>query len=287
MYAHPGEVEGEVRRLSDEIWAVGDEGRLVRVSFADGAIPFLTSGSLGGHITTGPTAFLSRADGERLRDGAHARLVVRGRFVPGLRDRNVVAELPGASEEIVVVGAHFDSVWRGPGVVDNATGVEGLLRVAERLVGREHPRTLHFVAFAAEEINLIGAKRYVHFAKERDELRKVVGMVNLDCIGHGGKLELLVAPDELAGRVHELARGLGLNDRYDVETSVDPSAGTDHLPFVQAGIPAASILHFPYPEYHLPTERLELVDERLMTDAVELATHLVESLLAAPVPRIS
>lgn len=284
MYAHPGECEGEAVRLSDGRWAVG-EGRLQRSLFGRGPIPFFGGGAAAGYVAFPPTAFLSRADDERLREGQHARLVVRGAFVPGAHDRNVVAQLEGESDETVVVGAHYDSVWRGSGAIDNATGVEGLRRVAERLAGRSHPRTLRFVAFAAEEIGLVGSRRHVAGIKERGETGRIAGMVNLDCIGHGEKLELLCAPETLRARAEETARGLGLHDRYDVVTELAAEAGTDHLPFAQAGIPALSILHFPYEEYHLPAESPELVDERLLEDAVELAVALVESQLADPVSR--
>ena len=63
----------------------------------------------------------------------------------------------------------------------------------------------------------------------------------------------------------------------------DTKAGVDSVPFAEEGVPALSITHFPYPEYHLPSERLELVDERRLDDSVELATLLVESLLEQPV----
>jgi aminopeptidase YwaD len=283
MYAHPGECEGKVRKLSDGIWAVG-EGRLVRSIFGKGPIPFFGGSTNAGHVAQPPTAFLSRADAERIREGQHARLVIRAEFVGGRTDRNVVAELPGASDEVVVVGAHYDSVWRGPGVIDNATGVEGLRRVAERLGGRPHPRTARFVAFG-EEIGLVGARRHVAGIRERGELERTVGMVNLDCIGHGEKLELLCSPKPLLERTRATAERLGLLDRYDVVTELGQEAGTDHLPFAQAGIPALSVLHFPYEEYHLPEESLDLVDENLMRDAVDLAVALVEGQLADPVPR--
>jgi Peptidase family M28 len=68
-------------------------------------------------------------------------------------------------------------------------------------------------------------------------------------------------------------------------TELGEDAGTDHLPFAQAGVPAMSILHFPYEEYHLPEESPALVDERLMADAVDLAVAMTESLLADPVSR--
>ncbi len=206
-------------------------------------------------------------------------------FVPGRRDRNVIAEIPGANDELVVVGAHFDSVWRGNGAIDNASGVEGMLRVAERFAGQKHARTLQFVAFGAEEVGLIGARRYVAAARERAELGRIAGMVNLDCIGHGDKLELLCAPEALLARTEQEAWKLGLYDRYEVVTELDEEAGTDHLPFAQAGIPALSILHFPYEEYHLPDESLDLIDEAKLQDAVDLAAAMVESQLADPIPR--
>ena len=108
-------------------------------------------------------------------------------------------------------------------------------------------------------------------------------MVNLDCIGRGETLELLCSPESLLDRTRAMAGLLGLLERYEVVTELGQDAGTDHLPFAQAGIPAVSILHFPYEEYHLPEESLDLVDESLMRDAVDLAVAMVESLLKEPV----
>ena len=153
--------------------------------------------------------------------------------------------------------------------------------MAERLVGRKHPRSLTFVAFGAEEIGLVGSKHYVAEAKSRGEAGRIVGMVNLDCIGRGESLELLCSPQALLERAEETARGLGLYDRYGVVTELGEDAGTDHLPFAQAGIPAMSVLHFPYDEYHSPEDSSDLVDEALMADAVDLAVAMVESQLAS------
>jgi hypothetical protein len=302
MYSPPtpeGGVEGRIARLGRDIWTEGffevpvftitDEGREVgRVRgnpFDGSAIPFLASH---GHILGSPEVFVSTADSKRLDEmpGAHARLRVEGRFVPGRRDRNVIAELPGANKETVVVCAHYDSVWRGPGTIDNATGVEGVRRIAERLAGRELPRTVLFAAWAAEEIGLQGSRWFVEEADIRSELGRIVGVVNLDCIGHGDALELMVGPPELRGRAVQLVHQLGLGDRYELRV-FPPVSGTDHYWFAQNKIPAISILHFPYPEYHLPTEEIELVDERLLEDAVELALALVESQLARPVEKVS
>jgi Iap family predicted aminopeptidase len=298
IYSNPtdGTVEGRVRRLGQhsiggffpeaDVFAVEDaEGReLVRLlmsPFGGAAIPFLTGAR---QIAVGPALFISGADSKRLRDleGATARVRVGGRFVPGLSERNVVGELRGESEEAIVVSAHYDSVWRGPGVVDNATGVEGVRRLAERLAGKSHPRSLLFIAFAAEEIGCIGSRSWIFDAEVTGEIERVKACVNLDCIAHGDLFELGASPEALADRFGGFARELGLDKRYNL--SVTPAGpGVDAYPFHEKNIPAASVSHFPYDEYHLPSERMELIDEQKLADSVDVAALLIESLLEDPV----
>jgi Zn-dependent M28 family amino/carboxypeptidase len=196
----------------------------------------------------------------------------------------VLADIPGRSAERVLVTAHFDSVWRGPGAIDNATGIEGVRRLGERLRERDLPRTVTLVGFAAEEIKLTGSRYFVDEAKLRGELAGIAGVVNLDCIGRGEKLELLASPPELLGRAVEAAHAAGLTRRYELETG-PATGGVDTHWFAEAKVPAATILHFPYDEYHLPAEAPELVDEQLMEDALTLALALVESQLERPVAR--
>jgi hypothetical protein len=294
MYSHAFAGEGTIKRIGESNAPVGDgklpnfavvdaEGRevarLLTSPFSTGAIPFMSPHV---HITTPPTAFVSRADSERLQDGMRVRLKVGGRFLPGRRERNVIAELPGRGEDRVLVTAHFDSVWRGPGAIDNASGVEGVRRIGEALVGRELQRPVHLVAFAAEEIKLTGSRWYVDEAKVRGEVAQIAGVVNLDCIARGEKLNVLASPDALLGRAVEAARARGLLDRYELETG-PATGGVDSHWFADAGIPAVTILHFPYDEYHLPADTPELVDATQMDDAVALALDLVESQLSHPV----
>jgi Zn-dependent M28 family amino/carboxypeptidase len=165
------------------------------------------------HVTTPPTAFIAAPDADRLDDGTRVRLRVDGRFVPGRRERNVIADTRGTGDERVLVTAHYDSVFRGPGAIDNATGVEGVRRAGERLLDRD----VTLVAFTAEEVKLLGSRFYVDEAKIRGGLDAIIGVVNLDCIGRGDKLMLLASPDELRGRLLESARSLALASRYELE----------------------------------------------------------------------
>jgi Peptidase family M28 len=299
IYASPteGTAEGRVRRLgqhsiggffpeADVFVVEDDEGhelaRLLMSPFGGAAIPFLTGAR---QIAVGPALFISGADSKRLREleGARARVRVGGRFLPGLIERNVIGELPGESEEAIVVSAHYDSVWRGPGVVDNATGVEGIYRLAQRFAGTPHSRTLLFIAFAAEEIGCVGSRSWIFDAEVTGEIKRVKACVNLDCIAHGDLFELGASPQALADRFGGFAKELGLDERYNL--SVGPAGpGVDAYPFHEKNIPAATVSHFPYDEYHLPTERMELIDEQKLADSVEVAALLIESLLEEPVP---
>jgi Peptidase family M28 len=294
-YAHPFAGEGKVLRIGSSPAPVGDAqlpnfaivdagGRevahLLTSPFSTGAIPFM---SMHTHITMPPTAFVSAADAARLDDGMHVRLKVGGRFVPGRIERNVIADIPGEVDGHVLVTAHYDSVWRGPGATDNASGVEGVRRIGEVLLGRRRLKQgVRLIAFAAEEIKLTGSRYYVDDARLHDALAEVKAIVNLDCISHGEKLNVLASPDALLGRVVEAARSLGLLARYELETG-PATGGVDSHWFAEYGVPAATILHFPYDEYHLPGDIAELADEQLLDDSVQLALAVVDSLLEQPI----
>ncbi|HEX4526552.1 MAG TPA: M20/M25/M40 family metallo-hydrolase [Gaiellaceae bacterium] len=296
MYAHDFDGEGTVCRIGASKPPVGDEllpnfaivaadgrelARLLTSPFSPGAIPFMSTHT---HITTPPTAFVSRSDAERLVDGMHVRLKVSGRFLPGRIERNVIADIPGRAEQHVVVGAHYDSVWHGPGAIDNASGVEGVRRIGEALAQRDLERGVRLVAFAAEEIKLTGSRYYIDEAKLRGELDRVSAMVNLDCIAFGEKLNLLASPSALLERATELARSLGLLDRYELATG-PATGGVDSHWFAENNVPAVTILHFPYDEYHLTTDVPGLFDEEQFEDALALGLALVESQVAEPVAR--
>jgi Iap family predicted aminopeptidase len=236
----------------------------------------------------GPSVCIGRADGEKLAglENPQARLSTGGRAVPGRRDANVIARVEGESTEAIVVCAHFDSVWRGPGVIDNASGVEGMFQVLKRLSdGAPHARSLIFCAFAAEELGLLGSSYYVHEAKLRGELGDIAGVVNLDCIAAGTTLEVMAGPEELQGRCRAIVQQLKLGERYPVNVT-PPQPGSDHVPFADEGIPSVAITYYPYPEYHSPDERPQIVDEVRLADAVDIAVALVESQLDAPAARV-
>jgi hypothetical protein len=103
--------------------------------------------------------------------------------------RNIEVEVTGGSRasEIVLIGAHYDSVTGSPGANDNGSGVAAMLELARLLKASAPGRTLRFVAFVNEEPpfflgDAMGSRQYTRRSKERGE--NVVAMFSLETIGY-------------------------------------------------------------------------------------------------------
>ena len=100
---------------------------------------------------------------------------------------NIEAEIPGTHPEIILIGAHYDSVFGSPGANDNGSGVAATLALARRFAGRKPEHTLRFVAFANEEppyflSGEMGSLVYAGRCKARGD--KISAMISLETIGY-------------------------------------------------------------------------------------------------------
>jgi Zn-dependent M28 family amino/carboxypeptidase len=102
---------------------------------------------------------------------------------------NLIAELIGTEspENILVVGAHYDTVSTTPGADDNASGVAGLLELARTLARTRLAKTIRFAAFALEEppayrTRNMGSYHYARSLREKKE--QIAGMICLEMIGY-------------------------------------------------------------------------------------------------------
>src|ERR687889_971292 len=149
---------------------------------ADGPLDQATLGDVTGAV---PTAGLSKADGDALagRAGASVNLVL-ATTIEERRSRNVVAQTTtGNSDNVVMAGAHLDSVSAGPGINDNGSGTASLLETAGRLGGTPAvANAVRFGFWGAEEEGLIGSTRYVEGLSEGDR-EKIALYLNLDMVG--------------------------------------------------------------------------------------------------------
>lgn len=150
--------------------------------------------------------------------------------------QNVIAEVPGITDEWIVLSAHYDSTPLSHGAYDNMSGCIGLLGILEGLRDRVPCRYgLRFIFCGSEEVGLLGSKAYT--AAHEKELEKIALNINLDMIGtYMGKFIACVsAEDKLIHYLEYLCalRGWGLQARQDVYSS-------DSTPFADKGVPALS-----------------------------------------------
>jgi Zn-dependent M28 family amino/carboxypeptidase len=96
---------------------------------------------------------------------------------------NVIAELEGKNDKnVVMAGAHLDSVPAGPGIQDNGSGSAALLEVAEQLGDHKPQNTVRFAWWGAEELGLLGSTAYVNGLSEK-KLDRIALYLNFDMIG--------------------------------------------------------------------------------------------------------
>jgi hypothetical protein len=103
---------------------------------------------------------------------------------------NLAVEIPGSSRgnEVLVIGAHYDTAFTSPGANDNATGAVAVLALAREFAGTKPLRTLRFVEFTNEEPPLfwtdnMGSLVYAKETKTHPE-QKIVGMFSLETLGY-------------------------------------------------------------------------------------------------------
>ena len=152
---------------------------------------------------------------------------------------NLVCVLPGQSDETIIVGAHYDHISAGDGVVDNWSGASLLPSLFESLRSSPRRHTFVFVAFTSEEEGLIGSKA---FAKDMaDQQReRTEAMVNMDTLGLGPS-EVWVGGHADNSLVHEIGK-VASGMKLPVGGLVMHNAGdTDSTPFQAKNIPVVTI----------------------------------------------
>ena len=226
---------------------------------------------------------------------------------------NIEAELVGGKHgnEVIIVGAHYDSPPGSPGADDNASAVAGLLELARRFQDVVNPeRTVRFVAFVNEEppyfqTDLMGSRVYAKKAKERGE--KIKAMLCLDCIGYySDEVGSQLYPPPLDRFYPDTADFISFvsNIRSSLllrrclkafrNTTMFPSEGlvgpesipgvgwSDHWSFWQEGYPAIMVTdtaHLRNRHYHLSTDTPEKLDYERMARVVTGIGNIVKSYL--------
>ena len=231
--------------------------------------------------------------------------------VSGVACLNLDVEIPGATrpEEIVVIGAHYDTVYGTGGANDNTSGVAATLALARRFSGRTLDRTLRFVAFVNEEppyfqTDQMGSWVYARSCRQQGD--NVVAMLSLETIGYFDDAARsqkypqpfgLFYPSEgnfigIVGSVSSrdlVRRVVGTfreHEQFPCEGGALPAGVpgvgfSAHWSFWQEGYPAAMVTDtamFRYPYYHHPQDTIDKVNFDRMARVVRGLEKVVADL---------
>ncbi|HYF14621.1 MAG TPA: M28 family peptidase [Phycisphaerales bacterium] len=291
---------GELSPLTDPQRATADQLR--------GDVQML-AGTIGQRSTFYPRAFAESAQHiwrELEAAGYTPRehsFVQRGTTVP-----NIDVVLPGTShpDEVILVGAHFDTYQGTPGADDNASGVAATLALARHFAGTPQPRTIRFAFFVNEEPPAFWTGdmgSWVYAKKCRADGDEIVAMLSLESIGYysdeRGSQKYppplsLCYPDTgnfigIVGNVSNRSLVRSCVGRWREQTpfpsqgaalpSLLPGVGwSDHWSFWKEGYPAVMITGtapFRNPNYHQATDTPETLDYERMARVVDGLDDLV------------
>ncbi len=208
----------------------------------------------------------------------------------GVRCENLEVTIPGSqrASEIVLAGAHYDTVEGSPGADDNASGVAGLIEIARELRASAPARTLKLVAFVNEEppffyFGEMGSKVYARAARARgDDIRLMLSLEMLGCYrdelgsqAYPPLLKWFYPPrgnfiafvSNLRSRraLAEFTRAFRAHCEFPSERLVSPGfvpgvSWSDQLSFWRAGYAGVMVTDtafYRYPHYHRPSDTPE------------------------------
>ncbi len=218
----------------------------------------LLTGTLGNPIGI-PVVGVSYEDGAALAEaGVTAQVTTKTETDLNRETENVIADLPSKDlkhtnkDQVVVVGAHLDSVAVGPGINDNGTGSATILEIAEEMADlkltKKLERPVRFAFWGAEESGLLGSEHYV--ADLSDEARsKIYANLNFDMLGSPNYVRFVYDGDGSAGGDAGPAGSDAIESIFTdyfgakglASEPTDFDGRSDYGPFIEAGIPAGGL----------------------------------------------
>jgi Zn-dependent M28 family amino/carboxypeptidase len=234
--------------------------------------------------------------------------------VHGVRCENLEVTIPGSSRasEIVLAGAHYDTVEGSPGADDNASGVAGLIEIARLLRGSRPERTLKLVAFVNEEppffyFGEMGSKVYAEAARvRRDDIRLMLSLEMLGCYSDAagsqgypplfrwfypdrGNFVAFVSNLRSRRALRETVSAFKAHSDFPCESLASPAivpgvSWSDQLSFWRAGYPGVMVTDtafYRYPYYHSPLDTPEKLRYPEMARVVGGLARALEALAGA------
>jgi carboxypeptidase Q len=207
---------------------------------------------------------------------------------------NVLADLPGRTSDVILVGAHLDSWDLATGAVDNGSGTLAVLDAARALAeharrtGETPLRTIRFAFWMGEELGLYGSRHHVQQRLASGELERYVAVLNMDVIGEPLGFAAMGRPEAatVIAPVVASLRAAGLPLRAGVNTA--GGLYSDHQPFLLQGVAVLAIDTRLPPQAagvgHTTADTRDRIDERGISRSAAAAAALLWTLANHPEP---
>ncbi len=210
---------------------------------------------------------------------------------------NAVAFLEGShplrKDQYIIIGAHYDHLgFGGPGsssrlqdssavhygADDNASGVSGMIEIAERFALSElrPERSLLFIAFGAEEMGLLGSRFFTE--NPLVPLEQVSLMVNFDMIGRMRNLHLQVSGTGTSVEAEGILKHFANANSIQLMMSPEGYGASDHSSFYGKNIPVLFLTTGVHADYHTPDDSPEKINYTQMVHVADFAYDLIDSI---------
>lgn len=197
-----------------------------------------------------PTIMISQADGLALLASTAPKVAALDVLVTELPTYNVIAQTKGGDQNnVLLAGAHSDSVKAGPGINDNGSGSIALLEIAQQLTKFSVNNAVRFAWWSAEEVGLVGSTKYVA-SLSPEELEKITLYLNFDMLaspnyvyaiydGDGSSFNISGPPGSAAAE--KLFQDYFTNDVGLNHVPTAFNSRSDYAAFAAAGIPVGGL----------------------------------------------
>jgi len=197
---------------------------------------------------------------------------------------NVLAYLPGKTDEYVIIGAHYDHLGYGnadslapsqigqihPGADDNASGTAGVLELARLLAPMKGQllRGILFASFAGEELGLLGSAHWVQ--NPTLPIEKAVAMLNMDMIGRIKDGKVFIGGVGTGSTLKSLLEQAQSGSNFKIEYSPGGYSASDHTSFVTKRIPVLFFFSGLHSDYHKPSDTWDKIDSQSAARLVDV-----------------
>ncbi len=194
--------------------------------------------------------------------------------------RNVIAELNNDidGDQVVLVGAHYDTTPWSSGANDNGSGVAAAMVVADELADDELPFDLRFVFFGSEETGLHGSTYYANDLSV-SQLGRIEAMINLDVVATG-ELSALGSESLIE---YAIDAAEALNIEINATDGLD-GASSDHAPFDELGVSVVMVYADDLTYINHPSDTIEHLNAEPMGQAVAVVLGIIERLAGSIEP---